>query len=426
MRSLRCCHLLLVACLAVGASAARCYAQSFGVELHNTLMPAAGAMGGASIARPQDLTSSMNANPATLTQFKGTQFLFGGAWTEATMNLTQTSNIPFASPDPLIEPFSAKSTAPGAPGGNIGLTQDLCELGLPVTLGMGFIGAGGGSVDFRQVPESHGTNSSTAMFYMPSMIGVDLTERLSVGAGVGMGIAFFDGPFVGVGGMTPDYAIRGTAGVNYKAGDYTSLGAYYQTKQHYRFDYAFAIPGTDISQDVNMDLPENIGVGVANSALLDGNLLLALDVVYKLYNEADLFSNLYDNQLVVQVGSQLTMGRIKLRSGYVWAENPIDQTPGINLGGVVQPGDLPAVRYSQGLMAVTSQNRISFGVGVADVMPGVDLDLMGGGMFRDSEQLGPFTSTSIESYWVGLGLTWRFDRGSCERTGAPNSFSEAN
>ena len=59
-------------------------------------------------------------------------------------------------------------------------------------------------------------------------------------------------------------------------------------------------------------------------------------------------------------------------------------------------------------------------------MPGVDLDIMGGGMFRDSEQLGPFTNTSIESYWVGLGLTWRFDRGSCGDTGAPNRFSEAN
>lgn len=389
-------------------------------------MPASGAMGGASITRPQDLTSSMNANPATLTQFKGTQFLFGGAWAEATMNLAQTSNIPLIGPDPLIEPFSAKSTAPGAPGGNIGLTQDLCEMGMPVTIGMGFIAAGGGSIDFRQVPESHGTNSSTALFYMPSSVGVDLTERLSLGASLGLGIAFFDGPFVGVGGMTPDYALRGAIGANYKAGDYTSLGAYYQTKQQYRFDYAFMIPGTNISQNVSMDLPENIGIGVANNALLDGNLLLAVDVLYKLYDEAALFDNLYDNQLAFQIGSQLTLGRIKLRAGYVWAENPIDQTPGPNLGGIVQPGDLPAVRYSQALMAVTSQNRVSFGVGVADVMPGVDMDFMAGGMFRDSEQLGPFTSTSIESYWVGLGLTWRFDRGSCGDTGAPNRFSDVN
>ena len=53
-------------------------AQTFGVELHNTLMPAAGGMGGVSIAQPQDLTSAINGNPAAVTQFEGTQFLFGG------------------------------------------------------------------------------------------------------------------------------------------------------------------------------------------------------------------------------------------------------------------------------------------------------------------------------------------------------------
>jgi long-chain fatty acid transport protein len=73
------------------------------------------------------------------------------------------------------------------------------------------------------------------------------------------------------------------------------------------------------------------------------------------------------------------------------------------------------VRYTQGLLAFTSQHRISGGVGVVDVLPGVDLDVMAGGMFFDEEQLGPFTTTSVLGYWAGLGLTWRFNRGSCER-----------
>jgi long-chain fatty acid transport protein len=68
-------------------------AQGFGVELHNNLMPAAGGMGGVSIAQPQDLTSAINGNPASLTQFTGTQFLFGGSWAEPSFNLTQTSGV---------------------------------------------------------------------------------------------------------------------------------------------------------------------------------------------------------------------------------------------------------------------------------------------------------------------------------------------
>ncbi len=104
------------------------------------------------------------------------------------------------------------------------------------------------------------------------------------------------------------------------------------------------------------------------------------------------------------------------------AQNPLDDTPGNNLGGVIQPGDLAVVRYSQGLLAVTSQHRISFGLGIADVLPGVDMDVMAGGMFQDNQQLGNFTNTSIASYWIGTGLTWRFGRGACGPISAPDRW----
>jgi long-chain fatty acid transport protein len=192
-------------------------------------------MGGVSIAKPQDLTSGINGNPATLTQFAGTQFMFGGAWTEPTFNMTQDQSLPLLG----VEPFSAKSTAPGVPVGNIGVTQDLSELGLPATFALGFVTTSGVFADFRHVPESNGTNTALTIFSLPVALGVDLTDRLSVGASLALGIAFYDGPFVGVGGMTPDYALRGTLGANYRLTDCTTLGAYYQTKQSFQFDNAF-------------------------------------------------------------------------------------------------------------------------------------------------------------------------------------------
>src|SRR5262245_50952842 len=99
---------LVVLCAAMAAQVAR--AQSFGVELRNTLMPASGGMAGTSIARPQDLVSGINANPATLTQFHGTQFTVGGSWAEATFNINQTGNAPIVG----VSPFSAKSGTPGS------------------------------------------------------------------------------------------------------------------------------------------------------------------------------------------------------------------------------------------------------------------------------------------------------------------------
>src|SRR6476620_9846790 len=154
-------------------------AQTFGVEARDTHMPASGGMASASIARPQDLTSAINGNLASITQFTGTQFLFGGAWAEATFNLNQTAPIPVVGP-PQIDPFSAKSTAPGAPMGNIGVTQELSAYGLPTTLGMGFISTSGGFVDFRNVPQCHGTNTGLAIFSMPVTLGIQVTDRLSV------------------------------------------------------------------------------------------------------------------------------------------------------------------------------------------------------------------------------------------------------
>ncbi|MCU0709308.1 MAG: hypothetical protein MUF23_13545 [Pirellula sp.] len=418
-------RLLALASLCFGAPSTS-FAQSFGTELHNTLMPASGAMGGTSIARPQDLTSALNANPAALTQFRGTQFLFGGGWVEPTMNLTQTNNLPVIGPNPVIEPFSAKSTAPGTPLSNIGVTQELSEiLGFDVVVGAGMVTTAGAAADFRQVPQSNGTNTSILLLNAPVSMGVQATERLSLGATTSLGIAYFDGPFVGIGGMTPDYALRGTLGANYLLTDTTTVGGYYQTKQSFTFDNAISLNVLNFNPtlDVSMDLPENLGFGIANTSLLDGRLLLAMDVVYKYWDEADMYRAVYDNQLVFQFGTQLTQGRYRWRAGYVWAENPLDPTPGLNLGGVVQPGGLPAVYYSQALLAVTSQNRMSLGLGIADVLPGVDMDLMGGGMFLDSEQLGPFTTSSLESYWLGFGLTWRFRRGSCERVSAPDTFT---
>lgn len=387
-------------------------AQSFGVELNNTLMPASGAMGGASIARPQDLTSAINGNPASVTQFKGTQFLFGGGWAEPTFNLTQTAPIPAIGPS-LIDPYSAKSSAPGAPMGNIGVTQELSFNGRPVTVGLGFVSSCGGIVDFREVPESHGTNSGLVGFALPTTVGIELTDRLSVGASVAMGIAFFDGPFVGTGGMTPDYALRGSLGTNYLLTDCTTVGAYYQSKQVFQFENAFVLnpgPGQTL-QDVRMDLPENLGFGIANNSLMEGQLLVSADILYKMWDNAALYKAIYDNQLVVQLGTQYSLGRCQLRAGYAWAQNPLDSNPGPDIGGVIQPGGLRAVRYTQGLLAVTCPHRISGGIGIKDVMPGLDMDVMAGGMFRDQQQLGDATQTSIQGYWIGLGMTWRFGPG---------------
>lgn len=404
-------RLVLVLCIALAARSAT--AQSYGVDLRNSLMPASGAMGGTSVARPQDFLSAINGNPATLTQYHGANFTVGSAWAEGTFNIDQTGNVPL----PGITPFSAKSQTPGTAVPNIGVAQELTAYGLPVTLGMALVGSAGAGTDFRQVSASNGTSTYLSILQFAPSAAVQLTDRLSVGSTLFAGAGYLDGPFVGDGAMTNAYGIRGGLGMSYELTDATSLGAYYQTRQHFRFRDAVRLEllngQFEDSRDVQLELPRTVGLGIANSSFLDGDLLLAADVLYLNWNGSDLFGDVYRDQWVMQLGSQYQLTRrCKLRAGYALAQNPIDPTTGDSVAGIPIPGGVPGVKYLQAQLAVVGEHRLSGGIGFSDVLPGVDLDLLAGGMFLGSDQLGANTAVSVESYWAGLGLTWRFGRGS--------------
>ena len=366
--------------------------------------------------------ASIHANPASLTQFEGTHFLVGGAWSEPTYNLAHAGGLL-----PGLGPFAAKSEAEGTALGGFGLAQDLSSLGIPATAGISLAANAGAGLSFRGVPESRGTGTTISFLQITNAVGVDLTDRWSIGAALSLGTGAMDPPFVGIGANTLDYALRGALGLNYDLGCCTDLGFYYQTKQSYNFDDAISLQlpggGYGIVQDIDADLPSNFGLGIANRSLMEGRLLLAADVLYKNWDDAALFGVLYNDQWVLQMGAQYSMSpRVRLRLGYAYAENPIDPNPGSSAGGVVPPGGVAAIQYIQGTLAVTNPHRLTGGVGIRNALPGIDVDLMGGGMFEASEQLGDLTAASVESYWLGAGITWRFGRGSCRRLPAPDRW----
>lgn len=409
--------LLALGCAAaIGLAASNVQAQTFGVELHNNLMPASGGMAGASLSRPQDLQSAINGNPATLRQFQGTQFSFGGAWADAGYSVTQADPLPLLG----VTPFSAKSDTPGALLGNIGLTQDMDLFGLPATLGMGLMSNAGAGVDFRDVPESNGTSAQYLALDMVAAAGVDVTERLSLGASFVLGTSFLDGPFVDTGGMTPGYGVRGSVGANYQFAPDTSLGAYWQSKKNFDFKNAALLGGGATPVDVALDHPMNVGVGIANSSLFEGWLLLAVDAIYKLHSEADFLKSIYKDQWAVQVGGQFAATeRVRLRLGYAWNENPMKDAQLTSIGGVALPDGVPAVRYVQGQFASITQHRITTGVGVRDMLPGIDVDLFGGYAFEATDQFAATTVNISGNYWVGFGTTWRFGGRAARNDAAP-------
>lgn len=406
---LRTCRVLLtLGCsIAAGMVADSAQAQTFGIELHNNLMPASGGMAGASLSRPQDLQSAINGNPATLRQFQGTQFSFGGAWANAEYSVSQADPLPLLG----VTPFSAKSDTPGALLGNIGLTQDMDAFGLPATMGMALISNAGAGVDFRDVAASNGTSAHYLALDMVAAAGMDLTEQLSLGASFALGTSFLDGPFVDIGGMTPAYGVRGTVGANYQLSPTTSLGAYWQSKKNFDFKNAALLAG-GTPVDIAFDHPMNVGFGIANSSLMCGRLLLAADALYKVHSEADTLKALYKNQWVFQIGSQYSATeRTRLRLGYAYNQNPMLDATGVSVGGFTLPGGVPAVRYVQGQFAAITQHRITAGVGMHDALPGIDFELFAGHAFEATDQFASTTVNLSGNYWVGFGSTWRFGGG---------------
>ena len=414
-----------ICCLILGEFTGRyVQAQSMGVELQNMLMPASGGMAGTSISAPQDVISAIALNPASLTQYRGTHFAFSGGWIEPTYNIGNTGGVL-----PNIGNYQAKSSTPGSALGNIGVSQDFSALGMPMTAGVGLLGTAGAGLNVASVPESNGTSNSIAILQIGGAFGVDLTDRLSAGAAFGVVSSSFTGLFVGSSNPALDYGVRGNVGLNYNVNEWTRIGGYYQTESSLTFHDAMILqpagggplPPNLIPLDVPIDLPQNIGLGLSNESLMNGRLLLAVDLTYKLWNEATLFEAIYDNQFVVQLGAQYTDNRYKLRMGYAWNENPLQENVGVTIGGITPPGGVAAMEYIQAQFATINQHKLTGGMEITDVLPGVDMNVFLGGMFKDSQQFGA-SSASLESYWVGSGLSWRFRRGSGRCDIAPDEW----
>ena len=390
------------------------YAQVFGVELRANALPAAGGMAGTGIARPQDVQSSMVLNTATLTQHKGTNFSFSGAWIEPTFNLDNEAILPGGS----VSRFRQKSDRPGSLIGNIVATQDFSALGLPVTAGLGLITASGLGVDYRESAASNGTSAEFMVLSTASALGVQLTDRLSFGAGLNIATAQMDGVFSGQSASTPDYGVRGNLGLTYDVFDRTTLGAFWLTKEKHVFEN-FIQAGPFPFQDVSMELPNIFGIGISDESLCCGKLLVSVDLQYMQWSDTDFWGSLWDDQLAVQTGLQYTTDRgIRLRGGYTFVENASRTTPAASIGGITPQ---TSVDYIRSLLPNISQNRISAGIGVPNVLPGIDLDLFAGGMFKESQSFGA-TTVDLEAYWVGFGITWRFRRGACGHQCTPDQW----
>lgn len=387
-------------CLICGFSKEN-FAQTYGVDLHNLAQPASGGMAGVSLARPQDAPSALFGNPSTMSQFEGTVVTTGLNWLQPTVYATHDGTVT----TPLGGgPFNAKSETQGFLTPSVAVLQDLRSIGVPGTAGVGLTTSSGLGTSFRHVPQSLGATAEYWVFNINGGAGIDITDNLSAGAAFTLGVGVLDAGFVTNSAATHAYAPRGNFGFDYDLPMESTAAVYYQTKMPFVFNN-LTTPSTGLFSDVRIDQPDNIGFGLSNQSLMCGNLLVGVDIIYKNWKNAAFWRDYYTNQWVYALGAQYTQGNWKYRAGYAYANNPIDLSAG-SAGGIASQALSNYLQATE--LAAISKHRLTVGLGYANILPGLDFDMYGGGLLQESSDFGPFSSAKAYAWYAGFGLTWRF------------------
>ena len=257
---------------------------------------------------------------------------------------------------PMSSPFCVNNaTFNDAVNGNegyivpqVGVTQDLRPLGLPAVLGAGLTAVSGIGVEFRHVEETLGLGAEFIVLGANFSLGWELNERVSIGGAATVTYAYLDLGLAATSGVTHDTGMRGTLGLTYE--DFlpgTRLGLFYMTELQHVFDDIIAVPNFEVpttAADGNPDAlegygrqgnvryasipieePRTIGIGISNETFMDGNLLIAADIMWKNWEEADFWGDVYEDQMVYSIGAQMKMGNWRFRAGYGYADDPTDR-----------------------------------------------------------------------------------------------------
>jgi long-chain fatty acid transport protein len=374
----------LAAGVVIALASGGAVAGSSVTDLNLSAKARAGGMGGAAYTMPQEASAAVFGNPATLTQFKGFNMNFGATLLmleevtntqNVTINGTLNSNKSTSDADNYIVP-------------DFGLTLELAP-GLVIGTGLE-VDAGLGA-DYRDDPISltgGGTSLAPTGFEASLPLLVELisfnaniagayqvSNKLSVGAAVTIGFGLMQvgtsgpttnlgatataaaagGPFAGVIGTGAPYLddFGGTTSSVHDIGFGGSLGATYEFKEGLMMSATVKSPVKynfrNVSyngvrgeyEDLDIQQPLEVIVGVALDDILMPGLLVEADLIWKNWSDANTYESFLDDQFVAVVGAQYTVGDWNYRVGYQWNENSFLSNPGNSLGSLNSIGTVP-------------------------------------------------------------------------------------
>jgi long-chain fatty acid transport protein len=466
---------------ALSLGSAGAIAGPHGFDLHNVLNGASASFAGTSIAHVEDPVSAVFGNPATLTTYYGgTNFIFGATFYMPRATMVHDGSAGFAVSgltglDALVEAdnsnstyttddfaFNSTSKADVYAVPQVAVTQDLSGLGIPVVLGVGVTATSGIGVDYRHTSDSLGAGAELINLGVNAGIGMKMSDTLDVGVAMTITYAMLEAGLTGSGNQVHDIGFRGTIGARKSMGPMT-VGLYYQTEQEHQYDnlHVTSYDGVELTsltglsnltnhsayvnasnllagkcngdsgnvcrQDVEIEQPWNVGLGVSMD--MGNNLLVMADLTHKHWSDSKFFNEFYDDQNVISVGVQKTMGNLKLRAGYGYADDPLLSTVkvgkhiatigGVNVAGAAYTAPMYGLfmSYFQAMETpVIYKHRVALGLGVENFLgvPFLSLDSHVALQLEEdkcfgSGQVGQSTSTGYyNNATIGNSLTGSF------------------
>jgi long-chain fatty acid transport protein len=467
---------------ALSLGSAGAIAGPHGFDLHNVLHGASASFAGTSIAHVEDPVSAVFGNPATLTTYYGgTNFMFGATFYMPRATMVHDGSAGFAvsghtSLDTLVEvggssstegvsafAFDSTSKADVYAVPTVAVTQDLSGLGIPVVLGVGVSATSGIGVDYKHTSNSLGAAAELINLGVNAGIGMKMSDTLDVGVAMTITYAMLEAGLTGSGGMTHDIGFRGTIGARKSMGPMT-IGMYYQTEQEHQYDnihvtsmdgsapfssatmstamnspdgsggatsvtsgvinHTMKCNGDNVAattgvcrQDLVAQQPWNVGLGIAMD--MGNNLLVMADVTHKHWSDARFFNEFYDDQNVVSIGVQKTMGNMKLRAGYGYADDPllsqvtvgqeVSSIGGVNTDGHAYSSPMYGLfmSYFQAMETpVIYKHRIAVGLGVENFLgvPFLSLDSHAAIQLEEDKCFGSGQAGYTDGYNGGSGF----------------------